>query len=187
MIPHLSSQVRRSAILKHVVAKRVLVRQDAPERPVEIEIGVPRKRSASEWRCAFVLRGLDDDRVQTAYGVDALQAFLFAIAKARVQLKESKVALNWLGGPEWSGLPRFVPTEYGIQFEDRIDCLMEREAKNIASKQLKRQKAEIASAEARLNAQKRVVGMKESNLRSWNAQLQSQTRRKTASLSSKPR
>ncbi|MEV6694806.1 hypothetical protein AB0M35_25350 [Micromonospora sp. NPDC051196] len=92
--------------LGEVVAERriaVIGPNDATSELV-IRFGKPHPDPLSpngDWCCPFQIEGLDDGPVQTAFGVDSLQALLLAAYRVRLLLTEhaeqTSTRLDWLG------------------------------------------------------------------------------------------
>ncbi len=82
------------------------------------------------WECPFLIEGLGKPQIQNIGGADALQALLLAIEGVRVALEKTGDRYIWLDiDPEFgSGIPGYIPTDYGRQFEARINLVIEREA-----------------------------------------------------------
>jgi hypothetical protein len=81
-----------------VIASRRLESATAPGAVVTVQVGAPRKtRGREEYFCPYRVRGLGDETVRAAYGVDALQALQLvmpAIGSALTRWPD----LRWLDG-----------------------------------------------------------------------------------------
>ncbi len=83
---------------------------DAEEYEVILRIGAPVRDSRPEgdWYCPYQILGVQQSRISEAYGVDALQALLLALEKAKSELAFSArvngFRLTWLDQEDW-GLP----------------------------------------------------------------------------------
>lgn len=86
-----------------VVAGRALqaVAPDGSVVDLVLEIGTPRPAPDKDWICPCRIRGLDDSRVWTIYGIDSLQALTLATALLAGQIAgfaaERGWTFNWLG------------------------------------------------------------------------------------------
>ncbi len=110
------------------VAERQLSVVGAPDRTVVVTIGKPRPDPDGDWVCAFRIDGIEDSRRHLAYGVDSIQALLIAIERARIMLDASGLDFIWQGGePGDTGIPRTVPSFYGLAFARKIERHIERE------------------------------------------------------------
>jgi hypothetical protein len=92
-----------------VVARRTLdYRPDGgPSRKVRVDVGQPARASMGhDWYCPYRIVGLGKNGIRRAYGVDALQALILALASLSRELTEqgkNEPALTWLGD-RWLGL-----------------------------------------------------------------------------------
>ena len=112
------------------VARRVLTEANKPDRQIEISIARPRRVGREEWECPISIKGLNPSpTTQSAHGVDSLQALLLGIRWAYLLLKQSGLEFAWLGDSELSptGIPQFVPDDFGKEFERRVELAIERE------------------------------------------------------------
>lgn len=98
--------------LGEVIAERYFEAQDedGARREVVLRVGkpVPDPEEGGDWCCPYQIVGFGGDRVSPAYGVDSVQALLFGLQKAALDLKHyqqvQKSRLTWLG-QEQLGLP----------------------------------------------------------------------------------
>jgi hypothetical protein len=113
-----------------------------------------------------MIEGLGKPQIQNIGGADALQALLLAIEGVRVALEKSGDRYIWLDiDPEvGSGIPRYIPTDYGRQFEARINLVIEREAKRVWKRRLKARKADLAEHETELKQREEVIAALRSTL-----------------------
>jgi hypothetical protein len=127
--------------LKGVIAKRQL-RETGPQRKIiSIVLGRPRKVAEEEWVCQFQITGVGASRIHGALGLDGLQALLNAIEGLRAVLEKTGRRFSWTGGEEGdSGLPRFVPTLFGVQFTERINRIIDREIERFSESAERRYK-----------------------------------------------
>jgi hypothetical protein len=123
--------------LRTPIAQRSLRLSEPFEREVVVIIGAPTQHGPNQASCEFQVVGLADDDVQTAIGVDTLQALSLALVGARRQIRDTMkvlerfhpdVSLTWEGA-DWSvALPLWVPLWDSAQvgpLEDFIDRLAE--------------------------------------------------------------
>jgi uncharacterized protein DUF6968 len=156
-----------------IIAHRVLKEKGPRGKEVVIHLGRPRRGSKAAWECPFLIDGLGEKTVQTAPGVDALQALLLAIAGIRANLDRARRELTWLDDDELGpDIPRFIPTQYGRLFEERIRQVIERDTDRYWRVKYEARKKELAEREARLKVSKE-------NLALWKANLDAPARRKT--------
>jgi hypothetical protein len=100
---------------------------------VTIALGKPKKAGQRDWVCPFQIEGIGDSTLHAAYGVDAFQALLQAIEGIRLAIVQSGERFTWAGGEEGDpGLPRFVPTYFGLRFTESINGLIDKEVENFA-------------------------------------------------------
>lgn len=158
---------RKKSELGRVIARRVLTQMGPEIRDVTVLIGNPRRQSDGTWKCSYCIEGLGKSRVQTAEGADALQALLLAVGGARVSLEKTGNRFSWLDydlEKAGSGIPRYVPTQYGPRFEARINLAIERESKRYYEGVLKRRKANITEFEAEVKQRREVLAVLEAAL-----------------------
>ncbi|AEB45605.1 DUF6968 family protein [Micromonospora maris] len=96
--------------LGEVVAERriVVIDPEGVTSELVVRLGKPDPDPLShhgDWGCPFQVEGLGEDSVQTAYGVDSLQALLLAAYRVRLLLAEhaeqTSARLDWLGQPDF--------------------------------------------------------------------------------------
>lgn len=96
-----------------VIATRTLrlVRPDGTSAPIEVLFFRPSPLDeGGDFRCAFRIRGFDEERTYHSFGVDAVQALLLAFQAAGAFLRQhvcadSTLRLEWLEGREDLGFP----------------------------------------------------------------------------------
>jgi hypothetical protein len=88
--------------------------------------------------------------VRYAYGIDAFQSLMMALAGIRSLLQPRRRDLEWQGGSFDLAFPRFMPSAYGAAFSKRMELLVNREveafardAERRATKRAKRGKREV--------------------------------------------
>jgi Domain of unknown function (DUF6968) len=177
--------------LGQVIARRVLTEYTGDSiREVAISIGAPRPHPKGDWECPFAIESYGQSEVESARGVDALQAFLMATEGVRTRLDQTGYRYEWLGlGPDlgWgAGIPRQVPMGYGKRFEKRLNQVIESETARYWDSRLRIRKARIAEFESELNQRKKTVAtweaiLKKRKLRasSWEADLKAQKKART--------
>lgn len=117
-----------------ILVERVLRCASASEQRLSIRFGLPRESDVIDWVCPYQIDGLGRSNVELAHGVDALQALLMAIEAVRVQLDSSNVVCHWEGGEEGDhGIPRTIPSYFGIGFSSRISRLIDEEVETFAA------------------------------------------------------
>jgi len=96
-----------------------------------VSLGVPRQVSSEEWQCNVRIDGLAAEPIlETASGVDSLQALLLGVEFLRASLRRSRRRLAWVGDTilcPSGGIPRQVPEDLGEAFDKRIEQLLDRE------------------------------------------------------------
>ena len=104
---------------------------------VQVSLGLPEVDPQSphrDWRCPFRVTGIDLPRVRYAYGVDAFQSLMMALAGIRSLLQTRRRDLKWDGGSLDLAFPRFIPSGYGPGFSRRIEMLINREVEAFTRK-----------------------------------------------------
>jgi hypothetical protein len=104
---------------------------------VQVSLGLPEIDPHSphrDWRCPFRITGIDLPRVRYAYGIDAFQSLMMALAGIRSLLQTKRRDLRWDGGSLDLAFTRFVPSGYGPAFSKRIQMLIDREVEAFARK-----------------------------------------------------
>lgn len=96
-----------AAALGEVIAeRRFKFRQGARHRELAVLIGrpVPEPPTGEDWRCPFQIRGLGDEHVRHAVGVDSVQALQLCFQMIGAQLhylmRSQDIRLRWLGQSE---------------------------------------------------------------------------------------
>jgi hypothetical protein len=144
-------RVKKSG-LGRIIATRVLNEETARDHKITVIIGAPRRAEIDHWLCPYLIDGIVESGIQYGYGVDALQSLLIALQAIRLDLERTGRRFIWFG--DSPGIPRQVPTDYGRQFEQRVERAIQRESERVWRLRLQARKAEIASAEARLRVLK---------------------------------
>ena len=128
--------MKRSRKTVHVIATRNFsLRRKAAS--VRVSLGLPEVDPQSphrDWRCPFRVTGIDLPRVRYAYGIDAFQSLMMALAAIRSLLQTRRRDLRWDGGSLDLAFPRFIPSGYGAAFSKRIEKLIDREVEALARK-----------------------------------------------------
>ena len=154
--------------LGQVIARRVLTEYTGDSiGEVAISIGAPRPHPKGDWECPFAIESYGQSKVESAGGVDALQALLIAIEGVRTRLDQTGCRYEWLG-PDlgWgAGIPRQVPMGYGKRFEKRLNQVIESETARHWDSRLRFRKARIAEFEAELEQRKKTVAAWEAILK----------------------
>ena len=123
-----------------VVAARHLVTVD-DERPVTVELGVPRRRRTGEWACPYRIRGLGRARSRQAFGEDSIQALHLALELVRLELEPFRAQLAWADGePGELFFPRYVPYYFGERFARKLGDMLDREIHREGQRRRKRQR-----------------------------------------------
>ncbi|HEX2091459.1 MAG TPA: hypothetical protein VHG28_03615 [Longimicrobiaceae bacterium] len=86
-------------VLTDVIAERELERPDRDAGPVVVRIGRPLQAPDVDWMCSFQIRGVGDELVRTAFGLDAVQALRLCMEMIRADLGalQRSHGLTWLG------------------------------------------------------------------------------------------
>jgi hypothetical protein len=109
-----------------VVARRTLRTEGGKE--VEVTISEPVRARPDEWECEFRISGLAREIVARAPGVDSVQALLLAFEGVRAHLAREGERLTWAGGePGDFGIPRSIPSAFGLEVEKRLAQLVDDE------------------------------------------------------------
>ncbi|TKC98530.1 DUF6968 family protein [Polyangium fumosum] len=118
------------------IAEREYTRLDVPGRVV-VRIGCPepdpiKSAHGEVWRCPLQIEGLDLTQIEDlrldkdaplfGYGVDSMDALKNAFRSIHVLLKRHGTPLRWERTQEETfGLPVQVPTGYGVEFDRRME------------------------------------------------------------------
>jgi uncharacterized protein DUF6968 len=113
--------------LGRVIARRKLARTGS-DRPVVVEIGVPRRRRTGEWACPYRISGLRKRASGRALGEDAVQALELVFQAIWLELKPYGLELSWAGLPGATGFYRYYPDyTLGLEFAQRVEAAIDRE------------------------------------------------------------
>lgn len=84
---------------------------------------------AKDWLAEYVIKGLPQDILGRAFGVDGMQALFLAAQGLRIKLESLNAPVSWLGGEQGStGIHREIPWSYGLSFSKRAEKIVEKEA-----------------------------------------------------------
>lgn len=121
------------------IANPIAVRRYAvagePGREVVLTLGKPRRdpRPGGDWTCTVLVEGIPRERRRRAHGADPVDALQDAMILARRILDASGLLLTWLDGePGALGLPRCVPTQWGLDFQRRLERHLRREENKLS-------------------------------------------------------
>ncbi|MDI6760533.1 MAG: hypothetical protein QMD05_06870 [Candidatus Brocadiaceae bacterium] len=115
--------------------KLIEIENGSKKKAVTVRLGRPKKLQKDEWICTFQISGLEDSRVQHAYGTDGFQSLIMALEGIRVALEKSGKNFLWEGGEKGdTGFPRFVPMFFGLEFSQRIGHLIDQEVNQFSTK-----------------------------------------------------
>jgi hypothetical protein len=110
-----------------LVASRKLVGPSGAQ--MLVSIGAPEQASVDDWTCRFSL----GEQTHQAHGIDALQALIMAIEGLRTHLSRAQEPWTWAGGePGDHGIPRHIPTAFGLQFADSVGKLLDEQIAQFA-------------------------------------------------------
>lgn len=117
-----------------IIAERVLLFTEPGRTSARVRIGRPRKdRATGDYFCPYLLKGLGDQRVSEAWGVDSLQALQNALQAIRLALEPHVNHLRWEGGQDgWLGFPKAIPDLFGPKFTLQLEKWVERETDRFA-------------------------------------------------------
>jgi hypothetical protein len=138
------------------IARRTLAEDGVTGRKIVISIGLPRPDRLSkhrEWECPFLIEGIGEPRVETAYGVDSLQALILAITGLRVRLEQTGRNFYWLDPNIGADIPPYVPTVWGKRLVERVSLAIERETVRVWRAQIKKSWVKIRAEETKLRRQ----------------------------------
>jgi hypothetical protein len=85
--------------LDDVVAERELERRGEEAGRIIVRLGRPKPDPEIDWTCSYQIRGVGDEQVRTAHGIDAVQALQLCLGMIRVDLGvlQRSHRLTWLG------------------------------------------------------------------------------------------
>lgn len=109
-----------------VIASRRLQVNRKGRNAVVVRLGMPRRRSPTEWRCPFHISGLGSPRVQYGVGSDAFQALLIGLGRIFRSLEESGLTMTWeFGNPGITGFSPIIPHFMEQKFFRKVERMIE--------------------------------------------------------------
>lgn len=84
-----------------VIAVREL--RTAEQRVVTVSLRLPSPHPEGDWECGYSITGLEPGCVDSAKGVDSIQALIMALEGIRVFLESSGAEFSWEGGEGEAG------------------------------------------------------------------------------------
>jgi hypothetical protein len=147
---------RPGSDLGRPIARRTLIEDGVTGREIVISIGLPRPYRLSkngDWECPFLIEGVGEPKVETACGVDSLQALILAIEGLRVRLEQTGRNFVWLDPNLGVDIPLYVPTVYGKRLVERVSRAIEREIVRVWRARIKKSWAKIRTEETKLRRQ----------------------------------
>ena len=149
---------RPQSDLGRPIARRTLTEDGVTGREIVISIGLPRPYRPSkngDWECPFLIEGIGEPKVETACGVDSLQALILAIEGVRVRLEQSGRNFFWLDPNIGVDIPPYVPTVWGKRLVERVSLAIEREIVRVWRARIKKSWAKIRTEETKLRRQRK--------------------------------
>jgi hypothetical protein len=110
-----------------IATRRLRLSKGKKVSTLTAKIGLPRRVTAGEWACPFWISDLPGNRVETARGIDAVQAIVLALESIRLKLKTVEGRMSWPGSRDLMDFPQYVPDFFGPEFSERIEKLIARE------------------------------------------------------------
>jgi hypothetical protein len=138
------------------IARRTLAEDGVSGRKIVISIGLPRPYRLSkngDWECPFLIEGIGKSKVETACGVDSLQALILALTGLRVRLEQTGRNFFWLDPNMGVDIPLYVPTVYGKRLVERVSLAIEREILRVWRARIKKSWNKIRAEETKLRRQ----------------------------------
>jgi len=118
-----SSATKPKAKRPHWIAERTLKRVDTVGGLVVVRMGCPEwPPGAEEWRCAFEIRGIGDDKIHFAHGIETMDTLQNTLSGIRSVLGRSGIPLRWecMEGDN-IGFSKYVDQGFGLAFEQRLE------------------------------------------------------------------
>jgi hypothetical protein len=170
---------RPQSELGRPIARRTLTEEGVTGREIVISIGLPRPYRPSksgDWECPFLIEGIGEPKVETACGVDSLQALILAIEGLRVRLEQTGRNFVWLDPNMGVDIPLYVPSVYGKRLVERVSRAIEREIVRVWRARIKKSWAKIRTEETKLRRQgiaptkiARTLAWRKTTLKKWEA------------------
>jgi hypothetical protein len=122
----------------HWIAERCLERNDITKAHITVRLSRPEPDPDCphdrDWRCAFEIIGLGDDRVRFAHGIETMDTLLNTFRGIRAILERSGTPVRWtLMEGDNVGFPRYVEDAFGRGFEQRMQRLVLCEVENLCN------------------------------------------------------
>ncbi|GEM_PF-3511502 len=140
------------ARMGRIVARRELTDASDPKRRIIASVGTPRRMRSGDWQCVVRIDGLGPHPIfEFGGGVDSLQALLVGIGVLRNALKQAPCCLAWRGDSVLhlaGGIPRQTPSEFGEEFERRLEQFVLREQRRTRKFRVKIIRAQMAAEAA---------------------------------------
>ena len=118
------------------IAERTFERLDAVGgAAVVVRMGRPEwPPGAEEWRCAYAITGLGDDKIHFAHGIETMDTLQNTFRGIRARLERSGIPLRWemLEGNQL-GFPRYVDQGFGFAFEQRMERMILSEVEKLCN------------------------------------------------------
>lgn len=94
---------------------------------VTVALRAPSPDPEGDWECMYTVNGLDEPHVDSAKGIDSIQALIMALEGIRIVLERSGESFSWEGGEGEAGFPRFVPMAFGAEFSAELSRTIDHE------------------------------------------------------------
>lgn len=111
------------------IAERTLVRTDVTGGRVVVRLGAPEADPdcphGRDWRCPFEIRGLGDEKIHFARGIETMDTLQNTLRGIRSVLDLSGAPLRWeLTEGDNIGFPMYVDQGFGHAFEQRMERMI---------------------------------------------------------------
>ena len=125
---------------KRWMASRELVDDTDLGTRVIVHLGAPERVSDEEWKCSFVIEGIEKSAITESHGIDAFQAILTALDAIALRIRRSGRNLSWPGAVTGgdSGFPRQILLSLGAELSTRVEKFMDAEVQRFVDESKQR-------------------------------------------------
>jgi hypothetical protein len=116
-----------------ICTRTFVLKEGKSQRKVIGKIGQPMRRGKT-WVCPITVSGIGLKGRIDAVGEDQMQALVLALEGMRTVLLKNNAEWRWVYGEKGDlGIPRSVPTGFGIEFAHRIESMIDDEVAKFAA------------------------------------------------------
>jgi hypothetical protein len=131
---------KRQSSVNWICTRTFVSKEGKKSRKVVGKVGQPIRRGKT-WVCPFTISGIGLRGHIDAVGEDQMQALILALEGMRTTLRKDGSEWSWIYGERGDvGIPRFVPSGFGVDFAKGIESAIDEAIAKFAAEAEERHK-----------------------------------------------